>query len=155
MSYSLRIEDGDLMIGGNRALEVVTGKANLFQDLTLWILERIGTDPATPLYGSILDGGTVNGQDYPSFIGQVPTQENLNLIKAEVLDLLHKYQQMQVAKMKQELIEFDGKHTLEAEEVLHTIDSVEITTIETLVLVRVKCTTLNRNTFKLTIPLVA
>ncbi len=35
MSYSLRIENGDLMIGSNRALEVVTGKAKLFQDLKL------------------------------------------------------------------------------------------------------------------------
>jgi len=155
MSYSLRIDNGDLMIGGNRSLEVVTGKAKLFQDLKLWILERIGTDPATPLYGSTLDGGFVDGQEYPSFIGQIPTQYNLNLIKSEVLDLLHRYQQMQISKMRQELIQYDGKHTLSGDEVLHTIDSVEITNIETLVLVRVKCVTLNKNSINITIPLVA
>ena len=155
MSYSLRIESGDLMIGSNRALEVVTGKAKLFQDLKLWILERIGTDPATPLFGSTLDGGVVDGQEIPSFIGQVPTELNLNLIKSEVLDLLHKYQQMQTAKMKTELIEFDGKHTMSGDEVLHTIDSVDIVAINTLVLVRVRCTTLDRNSFNLTIPLAA
>ena len=35
MSYSLRMESGDLIIGSNRALEVVTGKQKLFQDLKL------------------------------------------------------------------------------------------------------------------------
>jgi hypothetical protein len=35
MSYSLRIENGDLLIGSNRSLEVVTGKQKLFQDLTM------------------------------------------------------------------------------------------------------------------------
>lgn len=155
MSYSLRIENGDLMIGNNRSLEVVTGKAKLFQDLALWILERVGTDPATPTYGSTLDGGVVDGQELPSFIGQLPTAQNLNLIKSEVLDLLHQYQQMQIMKMKQELIEYDGKHTLKGDEVLHRIDSVEIRAIDTLVLVRVVCTTLDRNTLNVTIPLAA
>lgn len=153
MSYSLRIDNGDLMIGSSRALEVVTGKQKLFQDLKLWILERIGTDPATPLYGSTLDGGTIDGQEVPSFIGQLPTQYNLNMIKAEVLDLLHRYQEMQVAKMRQELVEFDGRHTLQGDEILHTIDSVEVAAIDTLVLVRVKCLTLNKNSLNITIPL--
>lgn len=97
----------------------------------------------------------IDGQEIPSFIGQLPTQFNLNLIKAEVLDLLHSYQEMQTAKMKQELIQFDNRHTLTGDEVLHTIDSVDVVAIATLVLVRVKCTTLNRNTFNLTIPLAA
>ncbi len=65
------------------------------------------------------------------------------------------YQQMQMAKMKQELIQYDGKHTLSGDEVLHTINSVDITSIDTTVLVRVKCTTLNRNSINITIPLAA
>lgn len=35
MSYSLRIDAGDLSIGSSRSLEVVTGKQKLFQDLKL------------------------------------------------------------------------------------------------------------------------
>jgi hypothetical protein len=35
MSYSLRIDSGDLVVGNNRALESVTGKEKLFQDLKL------------------------------------------------------------------------------------------------------------------------
>lgn len=35
MSYSLRVENGDLVVGSKRALEVVTGKEKLFQDLKL------------------------------------------------------------------------------------------------------------------------
>ncbi len=75
------------------------------------------------------------------------------MIKAEVLDLLHRYQEMQVAKMRQELVEFDGRHTLQGDEILHTIDSVEVAAIDTLVLVRVKCLTLNKNSLNITIPL--
>jgi hypothetical protein len=62
---------------------------------------------------------------------------------------------MQIAKMRQELIEFDGKHTLSGDEVLHTINSVEIGVVDTLVLVRVKCITLNKNSLNITIPLAA
>ncbi len=57
--------------------------------------------------------------------------------------------------MRKELTEYDGRHTLSGDEVLHSIDSVDIASIDTLVLVRVKCTTLNKNTFNLTIPLAA
>lgn len=153
MSYSLRVEGGDIVVGSSRSLEVVTGKQKLFQDLKLWILERIGTDPATPLFGSTLDGGTINGQELPSFIGQLASQENLNFIKSEVLDLLQKYQQAQLAKMKRELIEYGGRHTLSGDEILHTIDSVSVRQIDTTVLVRVTCTTMNKTNFNLTIPL--
>ena len=77
----------------------------------------------------------------------------MNLIKASVLDLLHQYQAQQLAKMKSELVEFDGRHTLSGDEILHSIDSVEVAQQETLILVRVKCTTLNKTNFNLTIPL--
>ena len=153
MSYSLRIEGGDLAIGNKRAFEVVSGKDKLFQDLKLWILERIGTDPATPLYGSTLDGGTINGSPIPSYIGQVPTPSTLNDILAEVLGLLQQYQQHQLAKMKKEMVEYNGKHTISKEEVLYTIDSVSAVAIETTVLVRVKISTLANRSFTLTLPL--
>jgi septum formation topological specificity factor MinE len=152
MSYSLRIDSGDLVVGNNRALESVTGKEKLFQDLKLWILERIGTDPATPLYGSTLDGGQINGQQIPSLIGQIANAETLNAVKSEILDLLQKYQQSQLAKMKRELIEYNGRHTLSGDEVLYRINSVSLTQIQTMILARVSITTLNKNTVTLTIP---
>lgn len=105
------------------------------------------------MYGSILDGGVINGREIPSFIGQLATQENLNLIKAEIVDLLQKYQQMQLAKMKKELIENNGRHTLSGDEVLHTINSIELGMLGTTILVRVTCTTLNKTTLNITIPL--
>lgn len=153
MSYSLRVENGDLVVGSKRALEVVTGKEKLFQDLKLWILERLGTDPATPLYGSILDGGVIDGQYVDSFIGQVINHENLLAIKAEVLNILQQYQQMQLAKMKKELLEYNNRHTLDENEILHTINSVILTTMGSTVLVKVSCTTLKKVTFNITLPL--
>lgn len=60
---------------------------------------------------------------------------------------------MQLAKMKKELIEFDGRHTLSGDEVLHTIDGIVATAIGTTILVRVTITTMNKNSFNVTIPL--
>jgi hypothetical protein len=105
MSYSLRVEGGDLVVGNKRALEVVTGKEKLFQDLKLWLLERVGTDPSTPTFGSRLDGGVVDGQIIPS------------------------------------------------NEVLHTINEIDVRQMATTILVRVNISTMDNTTFNLTIPL--
>jgi hypothetical protein len=152
MSYSLRVEAGDLVVGNKRALQTVTGKEKLFQDLKLWLLERVGTDPATPSYGSRLDGGVANNQIVPSYIGALATEENMNEIKSEILSLLQTYQQNQLAKMKKEVTEF-GNHTLRPNEVLRSINDIEVKQVGTSIIVRVNLSTLSKDTFNLTIPL--
>lgn len=152
MSKSLRIEHGDLVVGSGRAFDTVAGKEKLFQDLKLWILERIGTDPSTPTYGSRLDGGVENGVELQSFIGEMQTQERLLEIKSEIVSLLNLYQATQLEKMKRELVQYGGRHTLSDDEVLHTVDNIEMASLGTTVIVRVTCSTLAGTSLQLTIP---
>lgn len=153
MSTSLSIVNGDLVIGPGRKFETVSGKAKLMQDLKLWVLERIGNDPLLPTYGSTLDGGTLNGQPVDSFIGQLATQEALNSIRIATLELLDKYQTMQFDKMRTETLLYNGKNTLDSDEVIDEITSVDVAQVGDTVLVRVIITTLAGSTLKLTIPL--
>lgn len=152
MSKTMQIVNGDLVVGAGRSFQQVTGKQKLFQDLKLWVLERIGTDPATPTYGSRLDGGVIDGVEVESMIGELATQDRLDEIESEVAGLLASYQQEQIDKMRREVVLYNGQHTLSPNEVLHRVDAIQTTLLGTTVLVRVHCTTLAGDSFKLTIP---
>lgn len=152
MSRSFLIDGGDLVVGGSRAFSTVTGRQKLFQDLKLWILERIGTDSATPTYGSTLDGGVIGGEEVPSYIGQPATRERLLEIESEIAALLGRYQQEQLEKMRREVILFQGEHTLSEDEILYRVNSIDTAQVGDTVYVRVLCTTLAGNNFQLTIP---
>jgi hypothetical protein len=70
MSWSLRIQNGDLMLDGTN-LGRATGSAKLIQDLRCAILEKMGTDDLHPEYGSLLDGGRdESGDVQPGYIGR-------------------------------------------------------------------------------------
>lgn len=153
MSKSLKLVAGDLSIGSGRTFETVSGSSKLAQDLELWILEHLGNDPDTPEFGSLLDGGTSNGVQIPSFIGEILTDERVGEIKQDISTLLAQYQQGQVTKMQREMALYNGNHTLSPDEILYTVDSIEATSIGTEIITRVSITTLAGNQFRLTIPL--
>lgn len=152
MSTSLKINGGDLVIGTGRSYERVTGAYKLAQDLKLWVLEQIGTDPATPTFGSRLDGGVIDGVEVPSYIGQVANPYVLTQIRSDIIALLSNFQTNQISKMKREMIAFGGKNSLDADEILQTIVSVDTTQVADQVIVRVVVTTLAGTRLQLTIP---
>lgn len=152
MSTSFKLDGGDFAIGSGRSFERVSGAYKLAQDLRLWVLERIGTDPSTPTFGSRLDGGVIDGEEVASYIGQIGSEALLSEIRSEIVSLLGQYQQGQIAKMQREMLLYNGKHTLDADETLHIINSVEATQTADQVIVRVNCQTLAGTTFRLLIP---
>lgn len=152
MSTSLKISGGDLSIGSGRSYERVVGPYKLAQDLRLWILERIGTDPATPTFGSRLDGGVIDGVESSSYIGQIAQPAIIADIRAEVISLLSQYQAGQIAKMQREMLAYGGQHTLSADETLQSVVSVDTSQIIDQIIVRVTCMTLAGTQFRLTIP---
>ena len=152
MSLSLALRNGDLYIGPGRRFETVSGRAKLLQDLKLHILERIGIDPSTPTIGSRLDGGTVNGSYIESFIGRIMDEEALNEIRSEVIGILQRYQNLQYEKVRSETLRYQGKNTLTAEEIIETIDKVEVTGIGNIAIVQIRLTTLSGSPIKITIP---
>jgi hypothetical protein len=149
----MKLHNGDLIVGAGRSFETVTGKDKLFQDLKLRILERIGIDPATPTYGSRLDGGVIDGRVIPSLIGGVASADTVLEVKAEIYSILSQYQEQQLEKIRDESNRFQGKHTLSRDEILHTVDSVEVAIRGEIIFVRVTCTTLSGTNFQLDVPL--
>lgn len=152
MSTSFKISSGDLAIGQGRSYDRVTGAYKLGQDLKLWVLERIGTDPATPTFGSKLDGGVIDGAEIPSYIGTVGNPAVLADIRTEMISLLSQFQAQQIAKMQREMISLGGHHTLTADETLQSVISVETSQELDQVIVRVTCVTMAGTQFQLTIP---
>lgn len=152
MSRSLALVNGDLAIGPGRKFEQVSGKDKLLQDLRLWVLEKIGIDPATPGYGSRLDGGTENGVDVPSFIGQFVEEQTIMEIRAEIIDLISRYQTMQYNSIRDETIRYGGPNTYTPDQVVAGIESVDVQAVGTLILAQVIINTLTGDTVTITMP---
>ena len=152
MSKSFKITNGDLTVGPGRAFETVTRVDKLAQDLRHWVLEKIGIDPATPTYGNRLDGGIIGGESVGGFIGETNSESRALEVRSEVLDLLGRYQQMQLAKIRRETAQYGGRHSLHEDEVLHLINSVAVSTRADQIIVRVSCQTLSGKSFDLIIP---
>jgi hypothetical protein len=154
MTTSFKIVNGDLSIGNSRSFETVSGQDKLLQDLKLWVLERMGTDPLTPGYGSRLDGGVENGRLLPSYIGRIMSERTIAEIKAEVTDLLTRYQTDQYNKLRTENLRYGGNNTFDAGEIIATVNSIKVV-IPTpdLIAVQVSLTTMAQTNINLTIPL--
>jgi len=131
------------MIRG-RSFDLVQGKDKLIQDLSLRIMEQIGTDPSFPELGSHFDTG--------EYIGQVYTVELEDAAREEVQGIIQQYQREQLEKIKAETIIFDGQNTLAPDEVIHTIDKIESVTVGTTILLRVSLSTLSGQSVRIDVP---
>lgn len=152
MSKSFAIIGGDLAIGKGRAYESVDGQDKLIQDLSLWILERVGTDPATPSFGSRLDGGVINGEPVESIIGQAMTQEMVFEVKLQIIELIDKYRHYQLDKIQGEMAHY-GESTIKPEETISRIGQVEALVLGDTIAVRAWLRTLAGRNLKLTLPI--
>lgn len=151
MSKSLALVNGDLVIS-NRSLKTIRGKEKLFQDLSLYLREKVGTDPMTPTYGSSLDGGFLDGQEIPPFIGRTLNPLVEGQIQAEVYRVVTAYQLNQLDKIKSEAGIYQGKNTLDPDEVIRTINSIDTRTVGTAVVVSVTLTTMASSQVSLILP---
>lgn len=148
---NFKIHKGDLVVT-SRGYDRVEGSDKLMQDLALWILERIGTDPSTPTYGSTLDGGVIDGHPVQSFIGTTNTNMRMREVAGEVRRLLELYQTTQINKMQIEMALFGGKHTLSTDQILDTIDSINASLQADMIVIRVTVTTASGRSLQALIP---
>lgn len=151
MSKSLKITNGDLSIGSGRSFELVTGSDKLGQDLRLWVLEKLGTDSATPNYGTTIDGGTIQGQEVESLIGQILTEERVDSVREQINSLLLQYQQNQLARIQNDLVNF-GQKTLTDDEIIQVVNSIQAVGVGDVIVCRVTLTTPSGSILKITIP---
>lgn len=152
MSKSLALVGGDLAVQG-RAFQVVTGQAKLFQDLTAWVITPLGSDPLTPTYGSTLEDTFLGTEEIPGLIGGVTTSALLLSLKAEMADLMDNYQSDQLAKIQNEIIQYNGQTTLDPDEIVQSVDAINVVQSADTILIGITLTTLGNTQFQLTIPL--
>jgi hypothetical protein len=141
MSWSFHLMNGDLNTSLN-GYGVVTGTQKLIQDLKNWILEPRGSDPNHIDYGSTIDGVvTPNGAFAETNIGAEINQERLMDVEAELRRVLAAYQQQQIDRGRQDAMNFGGKNTFSAGEILYKIIDVEVRAIQDTVLARISIQT--------------
>jgi hypothetical protein len=151
MSKSLAVVGGDLAIQ-SRAYKTVTGRAKLIQDLRSWVLEPVGTDPATPDFGTRLEGVLTDTEDYAGVIGGALTSQIVNELQTELYEQVLRYQQLQVTKMQDEVVRYDGQTTLDPDEVIQSVDGVDAVIDGDAILVQITLTTFASTSLTITIP---
>lgn len=109
MSFSLAVQDGDLVQLGNQ-LDLVFGTEKLIQDIYLWIMEDYGIDRFHVTMGSILS----------DFIGGIVDETTRVEIQSEILRVLQNYQAVQVRALKEDPAKFSTS------ELLVSVDSIKV-----------------------------
>lgn len=123
MSWSLKVYNGDLALKGT-TFDTVTQEAKLAQDFRHFILERMGTDPMHPWYGSLLDGGQRNGVEVPSLVATTDWRFAKLEIESDIRRMASMYQSMQVKRAQRDRNRY-GKSTLTRGELLFGISRMQ------------------------------
>lgn len=117
MTWSLRLQGGDLVKGQGNSLKTITGPEKVQQDLRLEILSNLGDDPLTPNYGSVIDFDSdvfVTLEEETLFV----PEDRLDLIVEEIDRIIEGYQQRQYVRLQNETIAFNGRHTFSSGEII-------------------------------------
>lgn len=92
MSFDLKILNGDLVIGPNADLDIVTGEDKLKQDILKILLTPAGSNVFFPWYGSYISSNLI-GENLPvSFIE--------NMAQSQIQNSLDNLMRMQKEQMK-------------------------------------------------------
>lgn len=83
ITYSLQVQNGDLVVVGSEC-QIVAGTSKLQQDLTLWLLSRVGSSRFHPTWGAALQ----------SYIGSLIGSATQANVYNEIMRVLTNYQAM-------------------------------------------------------------
>lgn len=123
MSWSLSVINGDLVLSGTK-FGVVSNENKLVQDFRHYLLERMGTDPAYPWYGSLIDGGTKpNGQMVTSVISDTDWPSVTLRIESEIRRIANLYQRKQIERAQSDRNRYN-RSTLTMGEILAAIVNI-------------------------------
>lgn len=135
MSWSLKIRGGDLDISG-ATMAAVSGSDKLIQDFRCWLLEHMGDDEANPWYGSLIDGGRLNGVEHQGIMGTDDWRFATTSVDAEIRRIADLYQKQQIRRSQDDRLTY-GKATIDPNEVLLGIASINFFEVQDNLLVRV------------------
>lgn len=123
MSWSLQLRGGDLVIDGS-SFGTVSHQNKLVQDLRCAILERMGTDEDHPWFGSLIDGGRLNGKEQASIIATDDWDVAVLAVESEIRRIVDQYQKQQIARSERDRSVY-GKPTLVPGELLMAVSNIE------------------------------
>lgn len=151
MTWSLALQNGDLSLSGSN-LGIVTSESKLTQDLTCYVLTALGSDPAHPDYGSIIQGGIDgSGTLYQSFLDGLNDSATATRLIAELQRITLAYQNMQLIRAQADQNNY-GKTTLTKGEVLLSVDQIVADLVEATVNLIVQITTAANTNVSVTVP---
>jgi hypothetical protein len=151
MSWSLQLRAGDLATGG-ASFGIVSDQAKLVQDLRCAILERMGTDPDHPWFGSLIDGGRLNGVEQESLIATTDWNVAVLAVESEIRRIVDQYQKAQIVRSEQDRISY-GKPTLTPGELLMGVSGIEFFQAQDNLLCRIALTTGADSVIPINVPL--
>lgn len=151
MSWSLQLRGGDLVIGGS-SLGVVTQQQKLVQDLRCAILERMGTDEDHTWYGSLIDGGRLNGVEQESLIGTDDWNVAVLSVESEIRRIVDSHQKQQIARSERDRTVY-GKPTLTPAELLMGVNNIEFFQAQDNLLCRITLVTGADRDIQINVPL--
>lgn len=144
MSWSFHIKGGDLNTGGPGGYVLITGIQKLIQDLRHWILHPQGADPMHLGHGSSLDTGVrKDGSVVEGFIGTSIIRDRLLEVESELRRILYSYQDQQLQRLLRDQELLDGKNTFAPNEILYSVDGVEVNQFDDRVVAQLKIRTQN------------
>ena len=125
MSYSLQIKGGDLVAQAGQ-LSIATGAQKMLQDLQIFVMTQMGSDPYNPSYGSLIDGGIQpNGNVVSSPIGTMNWSLTESFIQQEISRIVSVYQASQNTRVQQDLQTYN-KNTLTSDEIVTALTGISI-----------------------------
>jgi hypothetical protein len=151
MTWSLLLRGGDLVTGG-ATFGTVTGHSKLVQDLRCAILERMGNDESHPWFGSLIDGGRLNGTEQPSIIATGDWNMAVLSVEGEIRRIVDQYQKTQIARSERDRSNY-GKPTLTPSELLMGVSEIQFFQAQDNLLCRVTLVTGADSELILNVPL--
>lgn len=128
----LALQNGDLVLG-HGGFATVSGQNKVRQDLSCALREPIGTDRFHPAWGSILH----------QYIGTAFSADTAMLIESEVYRVVQNYMLTRSSTLQHQNLN-GGKSRFRAEEIISSINDVEVSQQEDRCFVRVSLTTLSQ-----------
>jgi phage baseplate assembly protein W len=127
---TLALSGGDLVLGSG-GLQMLDGPAKIRQDVALCLGEEYGLDPYHSGWGSVLK----------KYIGLPITGDTPMLVQAEVNRVLQQYITNQQARLDAAALN-NQQHTVTTNEIIRTVNSVDVSVLFDTVSVLINLTTM-------------
>ena len=122
MTWSLRLENGDLVKGPGNSIDTIMGPRKVVQDLICWIKEPYGSDPLNPELGSFIDIAEEGSVIYANGQANFFSDDYSEMVVSEISRIITEYQVKQMARLQIELQKYNGLYTFSQDELIENFN---------------------------------